>query len=304
MTDFSLIMRELLSADEWSQNEELSSHSSFKIGGKADLFAKPVSSEKLISLIRAAMAEHYPFVVVGGGSNILFSDKGFRGLVITTMGLDGIEITGEVVTVSGGVSMPRLAKKLQLAGLTGFEFASGIPGSVGGGVFMNAGAYDGEIANVLTGSVYYDCELDRICELPAEEHAFSYRHSSYMDHPERIILSAEFSFKNGNPDTIKAKCDDFLCRRREKQPLEYPSAGSTFKRYPGYYTAQMIDECGLKGFSIGGAQVSQKHAGFVINCGNASAADVLALIDHIKCVIKEQRGIDIECEIRFIGEKQ
>ena len=179
----------------------------------------------------------------------------------------------------------------------------GIPGTVGGGIYMNAGAYGGEIADILVSSRYYDTSSGEICELSSLEHDFAYRHSSYMEHPERIILSAKFALAQGCADDIKKECDELLRKRAEKQPLEFPSAGSTFKRYPGFFTAQLIDESGLKGYSVGGAQVSEKHAGFVINRGGATSSDVLELIEYIKAKIKKTHGIDIECEIRFIGEE-
>ncbi|MBQ8208243.1 MAG: UDP-N-acetylmuramate dehydrogenase [Clostridia bacterium] len=302
MSDFSLLINEILPKNAWQKDEPLSAHSSFRIGGNADYFARPADEASFTALIEAAKVSKTPFCVIGSGSNILFSDKGFRGVIITTHGLKNIEINGTAVRAGSGVTLPILSSKAQRESLDGMRFMCGIPGTVGGGVFMNAGAYGGEISDILTGSRYYDTDSGEICELSANEHDFAYRHSSYMDHPERIILSADFALKNGDPDEIKAECDELLRRRAEKQPLEFPSAGSTFKRYPGFFTAQLIDECGLKGYTVGGAQVSQKHAGFVINRGGATAADVLALVDHIKTVIRSKHGIDIECEIRFIGE--
>ena len=300
MTD---ILRSILPSSAWQKDEPLSSHCTFKIGGNADYFARPEDEASFTELIIAVKKKGIPYCVIGGGSNILFSDKGFRGIVITTQGLKNIEIDGEKMTAGSGAMLPIVSLKAQKSSLDGMRFMCGIPGSIGGGVFMNAGAYGGEFADILVSSRYFDIEKGEICTLSASEHDFSYRHSSYMEHPERIILSADFALKYGDPEKIKAECDCLLKKRAEKQPLEYPSAGSTFKRYPGFFTAQLIDECGLKGYSIGGAQVSEKHAGFVINRGGASASDVLALIEHIKFVIREKHGIDIECEIRFIGEK-
>ncbi len=300
MTD---ILKSILSPTEWQKDELLSSHSTFKIGGIADYFARPNDEESFIELILALKERGIPYCIIGCGSNILFSDKGFRGVVITTQGLKKIDIKGEKMTVGSGAMLPVVSARAQKASLDGMRFMCGIPGTVGGGIFMNAGAYDGEIAHILTSSRYFDTEKGEIFELSASGHDFSYRHSSYMENPERIILSANFALKYGNADEIKAECDCLLKKRAEKQPLEFPSAGSTFKRYPGFFTAQLIDECGLKGFTIGGAQVSEKHAGFIINRSGATASDVLSLIEHIKGVIREKHGIDIECEIRFIGEK-
>ena len=299
MTD---ILNSILSPSSWQKDEPLSSHCTFKIGGNADYFARPEDENSFTALILALKAEKIPYCVIGGGSNILFSDKGFRGVVITTQGLKNIETDGEKMTAGSGAMLPLVSARAQKEALDGMRFMCGIPGTVGGGIFMNAGAYGGEIADILTSSRYFDTEKGEICSLSAAEHDFSYRHSSYMEHPERIILSAEFALKHGDADEIKAECDCLLKKRAEKQPLEFPSAGSTFKRYPGFFTAQLIDECGLKGFTVGGAQVSEKHAGFVINRGGATSSDVLSLVEHIKNVIREKHGIDIECEIRFIGE--
>lgn len=302
MSDFLMRVRRLLPDSALLQNEPLSLHSSFRIGGEADCFAKPDSEEALVSVINAARECEVPYIVIGCASNILFSDKGFRGVVISTLGLKNIEINGNLVRAGAGVTMPLLSSRAQKNSLDGMRFMCGIPGTVGGGVFMNAGAYGGEIACILTSSRYYDTERGEIFSLSSGEHDFGYRHSSYMEHSERIILSADFSLTPGDPDEIKAGCEELLRRRAEKQPLEFPSAGSTFKRYPGFFTAQLIDECGLKGLTVGGAQVSEKHAGFVINRGGATAVDVLTLVEKIKETIKKERGIDIECEIRFVGE--
>ncbi len=300
MTD---ILKGVLPSSAWQKDEPLSFHSTFKIGGNADYFARPEDEKSFTALLCALKDEKTPYCVIGAGSNILFSDKGFRGVVITTTGLRGIEINGEGMTVGSGAMLPVVSARAQREALDGMRFMCGIPGTVGGGIFMNASAYGGEISDILISSRYFDSEKGEICSLSSSEHDFSYRHSSYMEHPERIILSADFALKHGNADEIKEECDCLLKKRAEKQPLEFPSAGSTFKRYPGFFTAQLIDECGLKGFSVGGAQVSEKHAGFVINRGGATASDVLSLIEHIKGVIKEKHGIDIECEIRFIGDK-
>ncbi len=302
MPNFTDILKCKYPKAEVMTNEPLSSHCTFRIGGNAEFFAKPGTEGELIALIESAKEAEIPFTVIGGGSNILFSDSGVSGLVITTSGLKSMEISGTRIKAGSGVSMPVLSSRAAKEALAGLSFASGIPGTLGGGIFMNAGAYDGEIADVLISTRYYDCLDGKIYELKKEEHDFSYRHSLYMEHGERIILSAELELSEGDSEKIKAECEELLKRRAEKQPLEYPSAGSAFKRYPGYFTAKLIDECGLKGYSVGGAQVSEKHAGFVINRGGATARDVLALTEHIKNVIKERHGIEIEREIRFIGE--
>ncbi|MEE0970481.1 MAG: FAD-binding protein, partial [Clostridia bacterium] len=241
MCDFILKLKEILPEGDFKANEPLSLHSTFRIGGNADIFAKPSSEMYLVKLLKTAKENDIPYTVVGGGSNILFSDKGFKGLVITTQGLKNISSRDTFVTAESGVALPMLSSFLCRRGLGGMSFACGIPGTVGGGVFMNAGAYGGEFADVLVSSRYYDCISGKICEIANSEHNFSYRHSSYMEHSERVILSAEFSLDKGSSEVIKNECDELLRRRAEKQPLEFPSAGSTFKRYPGFFTAQLID---------------------------------------------------------------
>jgi len=284
--------------------EPLCHHTTFRIGGPADLFLEPKDEETLRFLLGRAKDEGIRTLVIGRGSNLLFSDQGFRGAVICTSGLRSVRIEDNRITAGAGCTLASCANAAQSASLAGMEFAHGIPGSVGGAVFMNAGAYDGEIAGILVRSRYYDLERDEFGELDNTEHRFGYRESVYRAHPEWVILSAEFQLLSGNSGEIRAKMDDLMARRTEKQPLEYPSAGSTFKRYPGRYTAQMIDEAGLKGYSVGGAQVSEKHAGFVINRGGATAKDVLALIGHIRKAIFEKFGIHIETEVIFVPETE
>lgn len=303
MSDFIKLAKEILGEAAVLCDEPLSAHSTFKIGGPTDVFLRPETEEELLSLIEAAKRTGTEFFVLGGGSNVLFSDKGFRGAVISTLGLRGVEIDGTRIKAGAGVTMPLLSARAGKNALAGMVFMCGIPGTVGGGVFMNAGAHGGEISNILVSSRYLDTASGRINELSASEHEFSYRHSSYMEHPERIILSATFELSTGDAEVLRADAECILRQRAAKQPLDFPSAGSVFKRYPGFFTAQLIDECGLKGFSVGGAQVSEKHAGFIINRGGATASDVLSLISHIKATVKEKHSIDIECEIRFVGEK-
>lgn len=281
------------------EDELLSLHSTFRIGGKASLFIKPETEEQLISALSILKSHNVRTFVLGNGSNVLFDDSGFRGAVISTAGLHEIESEGTVVRASCGVSLSALAVYCAEHSLSGLEFLYGIPGSVGGGVYMNAGAYGGEISECLVSSKCYDPENDRICTLDFGEHDFGYR-KSVFNTCRLIHLSSEFSLISGNSDEIKEKMADFLRRRKEKQPLEYPSAGSTFKRYPGRYTGQMIEEAGLKGLSVGGAQVSEKHAGFIINKGNATARDVLSLVETVKEKIKEIHGVEIECEMIYV----
>ncbi len=281
-------------------DEPMSLHTTFKIGGAAKVYVTPSDEDALSRAYTAAKDSGLRVTVLGKGSNVLFDDEGYNGVVISTLRLDTISCGGDMIACFAGYSMTSLARYAAERSLAGLSFAYGIPGSVGGAVYMNAGAYNGEVANVLFGSCYLDTNDGKIKTLDAEGHAFAYRYSSFKDHPERIILSSAFKLTHGDPDEIKAEMNDFMERRRTKQPLEFPSAGSVFKRYPGRYTAQMIDEAGLKGFTVGGAQVSEKHAGFIINRGGATCRDVLELVSIIKNKIYELHGIEIECEIIHI----
>lgn len=286
----------------YSENEPLAPLSTFKIGGSADYVIYPFTCEGLIAAVQAANECEVRFDVFGNGSNLLFADEGYRGAAIFTTKMNKVRREGNLLIADAGASLTGLAVHALRAGLTGLEFAYGIPGSVGGAVFMNAGAYDGEIASVVTASSYWtpDIPSNEIAELVGDAQGFGYRTSAYQG-SDKLILSATFALKEGDPVEIKAKMDDLMSRRKSKQPLEYPSAGSTFKRYPGYFTAQLIDEAGLKGLTVGGAQVSEKHAGFVINRGGATAKDVLELIERIRSAIYEKNGIHICPEVQIIS---
>ncbi len=281
-------------------NEPLSLHSTFKVGGEAKLFVSPSTEDELAETIRLSKDLDLRTLVIGRGSNIVFSDCGFNGVIISTFSLNDCSIDGTEISAGAGIPLIELASTAAKHSLSGLEFSYGIPGSLGGAVFMNAGAYDGEMKNVVVKSRYYDVTADTFGEFKSNEHCFGYRDSIYRSHPEWVIVSAVMGLSIGDRATIEAKMKDFMSRRREKQPLEYPSAGSAFKRYPGRYTAQMIDEAGLKGYRIGGAQVSEKHAGFIINTGGATANDVRSLSDFIKQKLFELHGIEIESEIIFV----
>lgn len=284
---------------EFEIDRPLCRDSTFKIGGNAAIAVFPHDREQLCSVIDFCNVNGIYHTVIGKGSNVLFADEGFDGVVIFTSGLNGISTNGATVTAECGVSVTYLSNAAQKNSLGGLEFAYGIPGTVGGAVFMNAGAYGGEIKDVVVSVDCYDPKSGRIETLTAEQCRFGYRESVFQT-SGKTVLSATFSLAPRDPNLIKADMDDYMSRRREKQPLEFPSAGSTFKRYPGFFTAKLIDEAGLKGYSVGGAQVSEKHAGFVINRGNATASDVLSLVEEIKKRIFEINGINIECEIRYI----
>jgi UDP-N-acetylmuramate dehydrogenase len=282
------------------ENEAMSDHTTFRIGGPADVYMEPATEDAFVRVMEETAKRNIRTMVIGRGSNLLFDDAGFRGAVISTARLRSIRVEGNVLYAGAGASLNACANAACEAGLTGMEFAFGIPGSVGGAVFMNAGAYGGEICQILTESTCYDGNDGTVKALCAEEHAFGYRHSVYRDHPDRIVLSASFALQAGDKTAIRARMDDLMGRRMSKQPLEYPSAGSAFKRCEGRFTAQMIDEAGLKGFSIGGAQVAEKHAGFIINRGGATSADVRGLIAHIQRELKKRFEVDICPEIVYV----
>ncbi len=279
----------------------LSSKSSFKIGGKAALAVFPKNASELEYTVAYLNDREMPYIVVGNGSNILFEDEGYRGCVIFTEKMNGVTVDGNRITAGAGASFTALAVTAKNASLTGLEFAYGIPGSVGGAVVMNAGAYGGEVAQAIESCTVFDAEKCEVLTLKKDEMELSYRHSVMSENKKYICISATFTLKEGKKDEIDAFMRDIMQRRISKQPLEYPSAGSVFKRpAPDLFVGKMIEDSGLKGYTVGGAQVSEKHAGFIINVGNATAKDVLDLVEHIKCVIRENYGVELECEIRRV----
>lgn len=297
---------ELLSAKEikFTENELLAPHSTFRIGGEARLAAMPDTTEQIIDAVSTAKEAGLDFTVIGNGSNVLFSDKGFDGLVIFTRNADSVVIKGNRVIADAGAPFTKLAVTVKNAGLTGLEFAYGIPGSVGGAVYMNAGAYNGEASQVVASSMAYDDLTGEVRMISREEHNFGYRTSVYSQNRDRLtVLSAEFELKEGDSAAIWETMQDLMRRRREKQPLEYPNAGSVFKRPQGYFVGKLITDAGLKGYTIGGAQVSEKHAGFIVNIGGATAEDVLRLVEHIQKTVQSQFGVMLECEINFKGQR-
>ena len=282
------------------QGRRASEFTTFRVGGVCDVTVSPDSGKKLCRTVEYCKENGIPYVIIGLGSNVVFADEGFRGAVILTSGISGLECEGSVITAEAGVHLSKVCNLALSRSLTGMEFAYGIPGSLGGAVFMNGGAYGGEMKDVIKCVNCYNTETGEFLTLNGDECEFGHRVSVFQKRPY-IVLSAKIGLERGCDADIKAKMTELLQRRKDKQPLEYPSAGSAFKRYPGRYTGQMIEQAGLKGYTIGGAQVSEKHAGFIVNVGGATAADIKALTEHIKAVIKEREGVDIECEIRFIG---
>lgn len=282
--------------------EPMTKHTSFHIGGPAELMAQPQSEAELQSLLLKAAEAAVPVTLVGNGSNLLVRDKGIRGLVIKLGSmLRDIKVSGNVLTFGSGVSLAQASKKAAELGLSGMEFAVGIPGSIGGAVYMNAGAYDGEMSKVVKSVRVMDA-AGEVSELSAGELDFGYRHSA-LQGSSKIVTSVTVELSAGDKQAIAEKMADFSNRRITKQPLELPSAGSMFKRPPGYFAGTLIDQTGLKGYTVGGAQVSTKHAGFVVNIGGATAADVLQLISDVQAKVFAAHGVHLEPEVLVLGEK-
>ncbi|PKM94334.1 MAG: UDP-N-acetylenolpyruvoylglucosamine reductase [Firmicutes bacterium HGW-Firmicutes-1] len=276
-------------------------HTSFKIGGPADFFIAPKNIEKLVSTIKLCSNEKIPYYIMGNGSNLLVSDKGFRGVILQIYkNFNEVRIVDDRVYAQAGVLLSRLSKDIYEASLEGFEFASGIPGTLGGAVFMNAGAYGGEMKHIVEEVTVVTHQGDFI-NLPKEALALDYR-SSILQKEDYVAISATLKLKKGEKELIKRTLDELNHKRKTKQPLEMPSAGSTFKRPEGYFAGKLIMDAGLRGHCIGGAQVSEKHCGFVVNKGSATAEDVILLMEHVREVVKEMFGVELEPEVKLLGE--
>ena len=284
-------------------DEPMKNHTTIKVGGKADVLVTPTTEKDIINVLKFAKENNIPVMIMGNGSKLLVRDKGIRGIVIKLGSkFSEYKIEGEYVTALAGMSMPKLSRLVMKEGLSGFEFACGIPGVLGGGIRMNAGAYGSEISSVLVRTTYIDDELN-IKVLEHKDHNFSYRYSYFKDHPSFVIISAEFKLVKKDIEDIKEKMDQNSKARKEKQPLEYPNAGSTFKRPDGFFVGTMIEELGLKGYRVGDAEISTKHAGFIVNRGNATAEDVISVIEYTKDKVYEKYGVKLENEIEIIGEE-
>ena len=295
-------LSKIISEERIKQNEPMKNHTSFKIGGPAEFYIKIKSIEELQKILKFAKKENIKITIVGNGSNILVSDKGIDGIVIRTnlkeIKIKDIEQNKVEITVDDATPIGFLAQKLLKEEITGFEEISGIPGTIGGAILMNAGAHGKEIKDIVTEVTAIDYE-GKIHKFTNEESEFTYRNSKFSD-GNYIILQAKMVLKKGNAKDIKAKMDEYAQYRKEKQPIEYPSAGSTFKRGTDFITAKLIDEAGLKGYSVGGAKISEKHAGFIINAGNATAQDVLDLAKYVTDKVYEKFGKKIEFEIKIL----
>lgn len=292
---------EIISEDRVLVNEPMAGHTTFRIGGPADYFIEAADAEEIRWAITVCREEGLPWFVLGRGSNLLVGDRGFRGVVLSVYReFQGIETEQETVRVKAGTLLTTLTGKLLEESLTGMEFASGIPGTVGGAVMMNAGAYGGEMKDIVREVTVLTPEGEILC-LSAAEMKFGYR-TSVVKEKEYIVLSAVLELKKGDPEEIRRKMQELKAKRVEKQPLEYPSAGSTFKRPEGYFAGKLIMDAGLAGARVGGAQVSEKHCGFVVNTNNATAADVRELMSRVQKTVEEKYGVRLEPEVRFLGE--
>lgn len=282
-------------------DEPMKNHTTFRIGGPADVFVVPETTDQVREVLRVCREEEVPYFILGNGSNLLVSDRGYRGVIIQMdRNLGGITVEGTEIRASAGALLSTIAAAARRESLTGFEFAGGIPGTLGGAVVMNAGAYGGELKDVLKEVTVLDKE-GRLAVIPAEKLQMGYR-TSIVKTAGYIVLETVISLQKGDIEEIKALSRKLSEQRMEKQPLEYPSAGSTFKRPEGYFAGKLIMDSGLRGFQVGGAQVSEKHCGFVINKENATAEDVCELIRRVKEIVYEKFGVTLEPEVKFLGE--
>ena len=292
---------ELLGRDHVLTDEPMKQHTTFKIGGPADYFLMPEKGEDVGRVIKICKEKEIPYFILGNGSNLLVGDGGYRGAVIQIYrNMSSVTVEGNEITAQAGALLSAVAAAAKNASLTGFEFAGGIPGTIGGAVVMNAGAYGGEMKDVLTEVTVMNAEGD-IFTLPTEELELGYR-TSIIKTAGYIVLEAKIRLKEGDPEVIRETMKDLTIRRTTKQPLEYPSAGSTFKRPEGYFAGKLIMDSGLAGYQVGGAQVSEKHCGFVINAGGATARDVRTLMDNVRDIVYKKYGVTLEPEVKFLGE--
>ncbi|MBQ7385491.1 MAG: UDP-N-acetylmuramate dehydrogenase [Ruminococcus sp.] len=284
---------------DYSRDVPMKEHTSFKIGGNAEFFITAKTTDELKAVISLCRENNIPYMLIGNGSNLLISDEGIKGAVIRLEGdFKNIIVNGDEIVAGAGASLTKLCLDAYKASLTGLEFGYGIPGSVGGAAYMNAGAYGGEMKDVIVSCTHLDKDLN-IGTFALDELDLSYRHSAYMK-DEYIILSVNLKLKKGDSTSIKARMDELMQKRMDKQPLEYPSAGSVFKRPEGAFAAALIEECGLKGRAVGGAVVSEKHSGFIVNKGGATCKDVLDLVKIVQDEVKEKTGFELHREIIHI----
>ncbi len=296
------ILNKKIPASRIIKDADMSRYTSFKAGGRADLLVTPADCDELIYITKTLNAEDVPYMIIGNGSNILVKDGGYRGVIIRIDdGFSDIRTEGNSIIAGAGALMSQVARKALEAELAGFEFASGIPGSIGGGVFMNAGAYGGEIADVIEYATVLEKSTGSIRTVSASELELSYRHSALQQSGD-IVIDVKLNLKKGSYSDIAEEMKTLTSRRNDKQPVQYPSAGSFFKRPEGYFAGRLIQDAGLKGLSVGGAKVSSKHSGFIINTGTATASDILSLMRLVQNTVYDRFGVMMEPEVRIIGE--
>ncbi len=299
MKQFVQLLQTELPKDTIFENEQMKNYTTFRIGGTADIVVKPKSYEEVAKAVKLCKANQVPYYILGNGSNLLVADEGYRGVIIQIYnGLADIEVEGNKITAKAGALLSRIATKAMENSLTGLEFAHGIPGTLGGAVVMNAGAYDGEMKNVLVTCDVLD-EEGNVLTLTNEALELGYR-TSIIQKKNYIVLGATMELKQGDQEIIKSYMKELMGRRKEKQPLEKPSAGSTFKRPEGHFAGKLIMDAGLRGYQIGGARVSDKHCGFVVNEGNATCKDVEELIAHVQRVVEDQFKVLLEAEVKIL----
>lgn len=292
----------IVSKDQILKDEPMDKHTTFRAGGKADYLVMPSNEEQVRDLVLLLKKENVPYYVMGNGSNLLVRDQGFKGVIIQiARKMNQIRVEGETIYAQAGALLSKIAAQALGEGLTGFEFASGIPGTLGGAVMMNAGAYGGEMKQVIVNACVLT-SAGEIAVIPADLMELGYRTSVFAKNQD-IILSAQLKLEYGNEAVIREYMDELKEQRVSKQPLEYPSAGSTFKRPEGYFAGKLIQDAGLRGFQVGGAQVSEKHCGFVINKDHATATDILSLMEQVSDKVEEKFGVRLEPEVKIIGEK-
>lgn len=295
-------LKSVLKGQNMLQKESMANHTSFRIGGVADIYISPYNGEEIKNVISIAKKYNVPVTIIGNGSNLIVRDKGIRGIVIQiSNNMNTISVDGQKIKAEAGALLSAIGAEALKHSLKGFEFASGIPGSLGGAVCMNAGAYGGEMKDILE-TVEVLTESGEIKQIEAKDLDLSYRHSNIIE-KKYVVLSATFGLEKGDYDVIQREMTELAEKRRQKQPLNFASAGSTFKRPEGYFAGKLISDAGLKGYCIGDAQVSEKHGGFIINRGNATCEEVLALIRHCQTVVFEKFGVSLETEVKVIGEE-
>lgn len=294
-------LEEILSQDSIKYNEPMKKHTTMRVGGPCDCMVEPSSIEEIQKILEYARKNNIKYYVIGNGSNLLVKDEGVHALIIKIANkFSEVEVNGEHIKAYSGCSVPKLSQIAKENSLSGLEFACGIPGSVGGGIRMNAGAYGSEMVNVVEKVGFLD-EDGKLNEIDGKDAHFTYRHSMFVENPKYIVVYAIYKLQNGNKDEISKIMEENMNSRKQKQPIEYPNFGSVFKRPEGYFVGKLVDECGLKGYKIGGAQVSTKHSGFMVNIEDATCKDVLDLIEYVKKKVYEKFNVKLQEEVVILG---